>query len=240
MMYRNKLVAVIKVDGKILRERGETVYIPFGSEYSIHFKNLHSTDAVVDVSIDGDDVLDNSRLVVRANGENSVEGFLRGDEVSHKFKFIEKTQEISDYRGDKISDGLIRIAFQFEAPKLIYPAMFRNNDYYPGTTRYASFNSSAIYGVSSDIQISANVNKEYDEGITVKGSASDQSFENVTIGTLESQVHTIVFQLKGETTTGEVVKQPISVKTKIRCETCGKYSIPKHKFCGGCGTSLVI
>ena len=42
MMYNNKLVAAIKSNGKVLREFGEEVYIPFGSEYSILIKNLHS------------------------------------------------------------------------------------------------------------------------------------------------------------------------------------------------------
>jgi len=105
MMYNNKLVTVVKVNGKILREHGETVYIPFGSEYEIHFKNLHSTKAVVSIDIDGEDVLNGSRLVVRPNDDNKVEGFMRGNAISHKFKFIEKTQEISEHRGDSIMIG---------------------------------------------------------------------------------------------------------------------------------------
>lgn len=251
MMYNNKLVAVIKVDGKILRERGETVYIPFGAEYSISFKNLHSTDAVVDITIDGEDVLDGSSLVVRKNSDNSIEGFMKGNDVSHKFKFIEKTEQISEYRGDKISDGLIRIAFRFEKEKTVWFSSggyynrpsFRDNDIRYGSSGDADWMRLQSRSVSYDSQVSSNVAQTEqlnDDGITVKGGQSNQSFVTTTVGALEDREHVIVFQLKGETNTGQVIKQPILVKTKVRCETCGNMSVPKHKFCGNCGTSLVV
>ena len=41
MMYHKKLVASIRTNGKILREFKDTVYLPFGSEYSILLKNLN-------------------------------------------------------------------------------------------------------------------------------------------------------------------------------------------------------
>jgi len=252
MMYNNKLVAVIKVNGKALRERGETVYIPFGSEYSISFKNLNSVEAVVDVTIDGENVLDDSRLVIRANGENSIEGFMRGSNVSHKFKFIEKTDEISDYRGDNISDGLIRISFQFVKPVDLRSTWYSSITIDPYLQKYGNYTGNpditrAIYSSSVEIPSSHSINTSTpdpnintDDGITVKGSESNQSFVTTSVGALESQEHVVVFQLKGVSITGQVIHEPILVKTKIRCETCGKLSVPKHKFCGNCGTSIVI
>ena len=41
-MYLNKVAVAIKSNGKVLREQGDNVYIPFGSEYSIQVKNLNS------------------------------------------------------------------------------------------------------------------------------------------------------------------------------------------------------
>ena len=38
-MYSNKLIACVKHNGKILREKGENVLLPFGSEYTLYFKN---------------------------------------------------------------------------------------------------------------------------------------------------------------------------------------------------------
>lgn len=246
MMYNNKLVAVIKVDGKILRERGETVYIPFGSEYEINLKNLHTTDAVVDITIDGEDVLDGHSLIVRKGGESKLEGFLRGNDVSHKFKFIEKTQEISDYRGDKISDGLIVITFKFEKerwPTFLYNQMRSSSGpvYPKGDMRSISYSSddNTVYMATMSAPMASSVPPN-DDGITVKGSSSDQSFQNSTVGQLEDIEHTIVFQLKGETSTGYVVEQPVTVKTKVKCDTCGRTSNLKGKFCSNCGTSLVI
>jgi len=89
-----------------------TVYIPFDSVYEIIFKNLNSRDALVDISIDGQNVLDNGHIIVRANSSGLLEGFLKDNKVTNKFKFIRKTNQISNYRGDFIDDGIIRIEYK--------------------------------------------------------------------------------------------------------------------------------
>jgi rRNA maturation endonuclease Nob1 len=81
-------------------------------------KNLNSVRAGIKVSIDGEDVLDNSSLVLDANSDTVLEGFLRGTVARNRFRFINKTQEISDHRGDRADDGLIRVEFAFETPQL--------------------------------------------------------------------------------------------------------------------------
>ena len=127
MMYSNRLVAVVSVAGKIAREvkdeTGQTVYLPPGSEYSLKLKNLHTQRAVVKISIDDRDVLDGTSLVIPAGGDTELEGFLNSKtHIAHnRFKLIEKTQEISEHRGDKIADGLVRIEFQFEEPLPLIP-----------------------------------------------------------------------------------------------------------------------
>ena len=40
-MYNSKLAVAVKHDGKVLREEGENVMLPFGSEYSLFIKNLN-------------------------------------------------------------------------------------------------------------------------------------------------------------------------------------------------------
>jgi len=117
MTYKDLFVAEVKLNGKILRVRDNNVYLPFGSEYSLLLKNLNSRRASVQVSIDGEDVLDNHSLVLEANGETELEGFLRGTTAKNCFRFINKTKEIQDHRGDKAGDGLIRVEFAFEKPK---------------------------------------------------------------------------------------------------------------------------
>jgi len=119
MTYQNQLVVVVKCNGKILREDNGVVSLPFGSEYSLLLKNLNSRRASIKITIDGQDILDNSSLVIEPNQETELQGFLTGMIAKNRFKFIQKTKEIQDHRGDKIDDGIIRIEFAFEKPSVI-------------------------------------------------------------------------------------------------------------------------
>ena len=114
------MVAVVVCDGGIAREIREdgsdVVRLPFNSDYSLRFKNLHSEIAVVSVEIDGQDVLDGSRLVVAANSTADLKGFLKGDAVHNSFRFIKKTDQIVEHRGDGVGDGFIRVSWKFEKP----------------------------------------------------------------------------------------------------------------------------
>lgn len=118
-MYNEKLVACIKVNGKILREQKEIVHLPLGSEYSIYLKNLNSRKVCVNVEIDSRKVID--ELILNPNESCDLERFVEGFSNSSgpKFKFIEKTQQISNFRGDKPEDGLVRISYTFEKEKPI-------------------------------------------------------------------------------------------------------------------------
>jgi hypothetical protein len=120
MMYQSKLVASLKANGKILREFKDTVYIPFGSEYSFLIKNLNTTRALVNIFIDGEDVIEGG-LVLNAGQEVDLERYVKNGNLSagNRFKFIERTQAIEDGpRGVKLEDGLVRIEFQFEKPPM--------------------------------------------------------------------------------------------------------------------------
>lgn len=64
-MYSDKLVACIKVNGRILRENKGNVLLPFGCEYSILVKNLDSVRQQVNISVDGKMAGDN--LIIAPN-----------------------------------------------------------------------------------------------------------------------------------------------------------------------------
>lgn len=120
MMYANKMVASIKANGRILRENKDTVYIPFGSEYSFLLKNLNTTRALVNVFIDGEDMTPGG-LVLNAGQEVDLERSIKGGNLKegNRFKFIERTSAIENGpRGVKLEDGLVRIEFQFEKPPM--------------------------------------------------------------------------------------------------------------------------
>ena len=130
MMYNNKFVASLKsADGKILREFKDTVYIPFGSEYSIYLKNLNTLRAEVTITIDGQDIMDGNSLVLGAYQDVNLERYLKDVTKGNRFKFIERTASVEKHRGIGAEDGLIRIEFAYEKPinKLsYYPDNFRN------------------------------------------------------------------------------------------------------------------
>jgi len=117
MMYGNKIAAAIKVNGKVLREFKDTVYVPFGSEYTILIKNLHTQRAVVNIFIDGDNVVPGG-LVLNAGQEVDLERSIKNGNLNegNRFKFIERTGAVEEHRGVKLEDGLIRIEHQFEMP----------------------------------------------------------------------------------------------------------------------------
>lgn len=134
MVYREKLVACIKCNGKILRDYHEGVYLPFGSEYSILLKNLHSRKALVDVFVDGRTVITGLILHPSKYQDNSVEleRFFEEDlNKGHKLKFIEKTDDIREYRGEGPEDGMVRIHYRFEKepPKFDFPPIYRRWDW---------------------------------------------------------------------------------------------------------------
>ena len=266
-MYSNKFVVALKtVDGKVLREQKDTVFLPFSSEYSIYLKNLNSVRSQVKVSVDGQDVLNGESLVIGANQDLNLERFLKSKDSGNRFKFIERTSQIENHRGVKVEDGLIRIEFQFEK-------VFTNQWYVNNNVLGGGYNPGQIYGgngwggaaggsggnqiYSKGFNSTLNsVGASYsagqtncslqnmdcnlsDVGITVPGSISDQKFQTVSGFTLEPEVHIIVLKLLGETNTVKIV-EPITVKAKPTCVTCGRVNKANSKFCSNCGTSLTI
>lgn len=277
-MYNNKFVATIKSGGKVLREVSDTVYLPFGCEYSILLKNLNTVRAEARITIDGEDVLGGNSIVISPNSDLELERFLKDLSKGNRFKFIERSAAVEQHRGVGSGDGLIRIEWQFEKPRPIVnydnhnpwiaasggmPREFNVNgalrgvDFSKGESTKA-YASAAIDNTLSSMNISTTVyhagaatmdwmdmtqtvsaQSVNDVGITVPGSVSDQRFTTVAAFPLEDQKHVIVLQLKGETEYNKVT-QPLTVKAKPKCVTCGKVNKATSKYCAECGTSLEI
>ena len=165
-MYNQNLVASIKVKGKVLREFKDTVYIPFGSEYSFLIKNLNTVRAVVNVFIDGENVVPGG-LVIDPSRTVDLERWIKNGNLSegNRFKFIERTSAIEDGpRGIKLEDGLVRVEYQFELPRPVINVnqIFGNNSlYYPpgvrGWTNTAGSTSASEYpGVTDKFTVTAS------------------------------------------------------------------------------------
>ena len=79
-----------------------------------------------------------------------------------------------------------------------------------------------------------------DVGITVPGSKSTQSFQTTQVGALDPILHSIVLRLVGDLGHNKPVTEPVTVKAKPKCVTCGKQNKATAKFCSECGTALEI
>jgi hypothetical protein len=194
MMYESKLAAAIKVNGKVLREfNKDTVYIPFGSEYSILLKNLNTKRALVNIFVDGQNIVEGG-LVLNAGQEVDLERFVKNGNLTegNRLKFIERTAGIEQHRGVKLEDGLVRVEFQFEQPQPVYrPSPIwtttygNNRQIYPqGGISGATPTSYNVGGVLRSVDFSAN-------GATVQaqaGAAIDQYCADNGIKTM-SELH---------------------------------------------------
>lgn len=195
-MYNQKLVASIKVKGKILREFKDTVYIPFASEYSILLKNLNTVRAVVNVFVDGENAVPGG-LVIDPGRSVDLERWIKNGNLSegNKFKFIERTGAIEDGpRGIKLEDGLIRVEYQFEQPRPVLqpkwvpghyeydkydnlPRGIFNNAMYGGTTGISGSTGDRFSVTASGSVSQVNVNGimrgvDYSQGESVKATAA--------------------------------------------------------------------
>ena len=264
MMYSEKLAAAIKVNGKILREAKDTVFVPFGAEYSVYLKNLHSRRVLVNIQIDGHDVAPGG-LVIYGNQAMDLERFIINGNLSkgNKFKFIERTDSVEKHRGVGVEDGLVRIAYKFEKE----PTRWLSTPYYGPNVRNtigsgndkevytardvssaggASYTKGILRNASGSVSGTAFINQVQtqsalnDAGITVPGSESSQQFQTASWFETEDVEHVLVIKLLGETDAGVKIQKPVTVKHKPRCITCNKQNKAHAKFCVECGTHLTI
>lgn len=165
------MAVAVKSDNKVLREHGETVYLPFGCEYSILIKNLNSLRAYATVTIDGQDATEGCRLIVPANDSIELERFIKKANMNagNRFKFIERTAGIEAHRGIKVDDGLIRVEFEFERE----PAPIKPYPHYDYRLLGGSGIVGAAGGASGSLYNSTSVDSSfYDASYSTAASAS--------------------------------------------------------------------
>lgn len=161
-MFNQKLVASLKANGKILREFKDTVYCPFGAEYSILLKNLNTVRALVNVYIDGENQTPGG-LVLNAHQEVDLERSIKNGNLieGNCFKFIERTGAVEQHRGIKLEDGIVRIEYQFEIPRPIINMDWNNTLINGAYDNYKTYN---INGMLRSV--------DYTAGEAMKATAS--------------------------------------------------------------------
>jgi len=233
-MYSNKFAACIIVDDEVVREvrkdGADNFYLPFGTDYQIRLKNLDHRRAVVSISIDGEDVLDGSRLVVEGNSTTDLKGFLdsKTNNARNGFRFIEKTERVSEHRGDRVDDGLVRIEVQFEEafPKIeqiikyvpqqpFQPFNQPWDSWFPGSYRPTIWYGSGFTHTTAGIVPGSNVTGQTfqwsGDGINnVQCNVNEHTMdmgEDVDLSNLPETTNTSLTGNDGITVTGPIINQ---------------------------------
>ena len=94
--------------------------------------------------------------------------------------------------------------------------------------------------ILNSVNVSAQSASYNDVGITVPGSKSEQKFATASWFPVLSEKHSIVLKLLGETPDNKPVLQPVTVKAKPKCSSCGKMNKASSAFCSQCGTALTL
>jgi len=246
MVYTNEFVVAIKKNGKVLRESsGSTVYMPFGSEYTILLKNKSNKRACARVEIDGTDISDGQEFIIPAGGSTELKRFmLDGDmDRGNAFEFT----SLSDSRVQDPTDnenGRVKVTFWREYSPTFYYEPVRFNWVSPeiGWVDYSIKTSNCYYSSTSDCSnpdgrysgiVCSDVPANDQIGATVEGKEVDQSF---------SSSYFAKDYLNGEVI---IELQILAPKDKIigysrigYCTYCGKKLKTSFIYCPKCGRKV--
>jgi len=225
MMYQKGLALSIKQDNEFLREKNSfgrrEVFLYFGSEYSIYLKNKNDLRVKFQVKIDGKYTHPKDTwFVVSPHSSFELERFMLDGDMSNgeRFKFV-------DVKGSGEEEGLadngvIEVIVKKEKKKRhIKPITNHflhrlNSDVKTGGISLSKSGRASVF--MDALYSSSCMDEQSDEGVTVGGSNSYQSF-----------ISTDDFET-GKTIEFKIKLKPI--KTKIQTD----YSV-----CPGCnGTKI--
>jgi hypothetical protein len=237
MSYFNKLVVTIKQNNKIIREENDNIFkIPFDSEYSILIKNLNNLNAIINVSIDGEDVLNKNSINIAKNSSYELEGFVdHTQRITNRFKFVKDT--LNNKKSNVGENGLILVTcyYQEEIVNNVYiqqsypifvPYRFPVcDDFYYSYGDNFPFTNTIGYSCSNEITCCS-----VDNGATVKGTPINKELPKNS----SNKFFNIVLQLKGIDS-----EKPVYSKEKIYCTSCGRRCKTNMKFCPECGNQLI-
>lgn len=208
-MYNKNFVIAIKVDGKILREVEDLVYLPFGSEYTILLKNTSTLKVKAKISIDGTDVTEDVHLVIYPNKSTELKRFIRKGghlNAGNAFKFIEKTAQIETYRGNKAEDGLITVEYEFEKPYVTprWSYSHNHNNGIMGSDQHAFYTNTLCSQVCKNL---SGGNLSYTTTTATANSAKLYPAEVKTSANVLRSIISVAKNEAGITAPGQVVNQ---------------------------------
>lgn len=224
MSYLNGFVMSIVKDGSAVREEKRKVVLPFESEYAVKLHNKNNRTAVCDLFINGDDVSEGG-FVVHANSFVNIERFLGGNLNSGKrFKFAKlSSPQVKDK--DNFENGVVEARFRLVKDNLLWITATTCTGNLKNTLDTGDF----VYdgGIMSQCNYTCST---LQEGATVEGSNSDQSFIYTDVGELEENITSIKIKIMSDGS--------IEVKQKY-CTKCGRRKRFKDIYCAKCGRKLI-
>ena len=263
-MYNSNLSCSVFHSGQNLREFNGKVHLPYSSDYSLKFQNHNNVRCVFWVEIDGQRVTDDE-IVLNPFEVFTLEGFLENRQVKNKFRFIEKTSEISNFRGDRQEDGIIKVSFQFEEFSKVYakpvnpvwypPSLPKYNEHWItfGNLKKSYHGGPCGQSVSGPPHMNLSYNDDTPIGCSTTmdfSSSSDiiEEADGITVKGKETNqnfqevtvnnLNPRVFNITLKLT-GREIQKPTYVKVKKTCPTCGRVNKSMNKFCYNCGTAIV-
>lgn len=239
-MYKDKFVLSIIHDGFPVKESGHfssrEVAIPFGSEYKIRLKNKNDRSCSARVFIDGKKVSSQGDFVIYAGGSVDLERFVdRSLTEGKKFKFVSlEHPDVDDPTSGE--NGLIKVEFRLaKQPNGIKIVPFYwehggtvNDKWDNSGITWRGFNDDSTVkskGSFDSVTYSCNYvscSTPVDQGATVEGGQSYQSFGTVDLDVEESPTAILTLKIVG-------LREQRTLNVDDR---------KPHKFCSYCGTRL--
>lgn len=246
MVYQDKFVVTVLVNGQVMPEQGNVVAIPFGSEYSLRFRNKNNRRAVVKFTIDGEEASDGGYIIAAYGQRGDVIDIKRfaAKDVAFRFAAVDSpaATDFGKNGPDDGTKGLIEAKFYLEkiaVPKTVVPLKRRIGA--GGTIPHSTCCTPPRFPLLPEgPQLDYAVETELQTGVTVEGNATGQQFTIESID-IEPNYQTIVVVLRGYNPdrTNPINTLPSPLQTTTHCTHCGakRLRVSDH-FCGQCGTRL--
>jgi len=261
-MYKDKFVLSVIHDGHPVKEFGERgskrIALPFDSEYKIRLKNKNSKGCTAKVFIDDKQVSKLGDLIINANGTIDLERFIDSSlDSGNRFKFV--PLDHSDVDDPTSSEnGIIKVEFRLAKEedyiKINYPVRYNVLDHWGckhsdpkqwswTTGDHVVYNDdvssdgskqdgSVQMSFCSDVNFVSVDNSNLEDGATVEGGNSNQSF---VYSNLNVENFTTILQLK---IVGIKNSKEADNLVYKYCSNCGYKVKRSDKFCPECGKRL--
>ena len=234
----------------------KTVALPFDSEYKIRLKNKNDRSCTAKVFIDDKKVSKLGDFIINANGTIDLERFVDSSLKSgKKFKFVPLDHpDVDDpTSGD---NGLIKVEFRLARKENgikvnigpvtwqpwdwdVYKSpRFTSDPPYDGTggfvyCNYTHTDGSVSASCCCDSFIGSDAAKNIEDGATVEGGRSDQSFVYSNLDVEDFPTTILQLKIVGIKDTKQADKLIYRY-----CSNCGSKVKREDRFCRECGKKL--